>query len=101
MKDSGNPVVDELVDRLAANPSPELLDKLGAMLRMERAAPSRTASHVFSSAYDALTRVPRDLACSGRVVALLCIATHHYAVEAKPEGGLAPAADAVATARVP
>ena len=100
VKDSGNPVLDELVDRLAANPSPELLDKLGAVLRMERSAPSRTASRVFSSAYDALTRVPADVACVGRVVALLCIATHHYAVEAKPEGGLAPAADAVASARV-
>jgi tetratricopeptide (TPR) repeat protein len=100
VKNSGNPVLDELIDRLTANPSSELLDKLGALLRMERAAPSPAATRVFSSAYAALARVPPEVTCAGRVVALLCIATHHYAVEAQPEGGLAPAVDAVATARV-
>jgi putative two-component system response regulator len=97
--DLSNPTLIEVVDRISSSPSVELLDKMGALLRAERAAPSGDAAGIFSAAYEALLRVPAELACTGRVVSLLCIATHHYAAAAKPERGLAPAADAVTAAR--
>jgi putative two-component system response regulator len=94
-----NPTLSEIVECISSSPSSELLDELAVLLRAERAAPSGDAAGVFSAAYAALRRVPADLVCAGRVVSLLCVATHHYATAARPEGGLAPAADAVTTAR--
>src|SRR5882672_6264431 len=96
---SSNPTLRELVDRVSSSPSAELLDQMGELLRAERAAPSSDAAGVFSAAYAALRRVPPDLVCAGRVVSLLCVATHHYATAAKPEGGFAPAAAAVSASR--
>jgi len=89
----------EVLDRVSAGASVELLEKMGAFLRAERAAPSADASRLFPAAYAALLTVPTDPVCPGRVVSLLCIATHHYATASKAEEGLAPAADAVTVAR--
>ena len=89
----------EVLDRVSAGASVELLEKMGALLRAERAVPSADASRLFPAAYEALLTVPTDPVCPGRVVSLLCIATHHYATASKPEQGLAPAADAVTVAR--
>jgi len=100
MNESSELVLQRVLDRIASGPaSAELLDKLGVLLRAERAAPSKEAGKIFAAAYATLSKVPIDVLCAGRVVSLLCIATHHYAAASKPEEGLAPAADAVTVAR--
>ncbi|HEU0202157.1 MAG TPA: tetratricopeptide repeat protein, partial [Burkholderiaceae bacterium] len=71
---------------------------MGDLLRREHAAPSAQANDLFAAAYEVLARLHPALDCPGRVVSLLCITFHHYSA-AKPEAGLAPAADAVVVAR--
>jgi len=88
-----------VADVFAPRVSVELIERMGELLRAERAAPSADAARLFPAAYRALSRVASGPYCPGRVVSLLCIATHYYAAAAKPEEGLAPADDAVVAAR--
>src|SRR5262249_51588074 len=98
--DVSNLSLQGVLDRIASDASVELVERMGALLRAERAAPSPESNRLFVASYRALSRLPvGKLVCPGRVVSLLCIATHYYATASKPEEGLAPAEGAVTAAR--
>jgi putative two-component system response regulator len=96
--DLSNAPLQTVLDRIPSGASPELLDRLGTLLRNELAAPSSESGLMIEAAYAALQQVPSSLICAGRVSCLLGVMNYYYRA-AQPEAGLAPARDAVAIAR--
>src|SRR5882672_4058603 len=96
--DLSNTPLQLVLDRIPTGASPELLDRMGDLLRKELASPSSETGLLVEAAYSALQRIPASLVCAGRVSSLLGVMNHYYRA-ANPEAGLAPARDAVAFAR--
>src|SRR5262245_19362387 len=96
--DLSNTPLQSVLSRIPSGASPELLDRLGELLRAELAAPSSDSGLLIEAAYSVLQQVPPSLVCAGRVSCLLGVMNHYYRA-AQPEAGLAPARDAVAIAR--
>ena len=96
--DLSNTPLQLVLDRIPSSASPELLDRLGALLRTELAAPSEDSGLLIEGAYSALQQVPAAMICEGRISCLLGVMTHYYRA-GQPDAGLAPAREAVAVAR--
>jgi putative two-component system response regulator len=96
--DLSNAPLQLVLDRVPSGASPELLDRLDALLRAELAAPTTETGLLIEAAYSALQQVPASLVCAGRIACLLGVMNHYYRA-ARPEAGLAPARDAVDCAR--
>jgi putative two-component system response regulator len=96
--DLSNAPLQQVLDRIPAGASVELLDRLGALLRTELSAPGPDTGLLVEAAYNALRSVPPSIVCEGRVSSLMGV-TNHYFRAAQPEAGLAPAREAVQFAR--
>jgi putative two-component system response regulator len=98
LMDLSNIPLQHVLNRIPSGASPELLDRLGALLRTELAAPSADTGLLVEAAYGALRAVPPAIVCEGRVSSLLGVMNHYFRA-AQPEAGLAPAREAVEFAR--
>ncbi len=96
--DLSNAPLQQVLERIPSAASPELLDRLGALLRTELAAPKADTGLLVEAAYNALRSVPSDVICAGRVSSLLGVMNHYFRA-AQAEAGLAPAREAVEFAR--
>lgn len=96
--DLSNTPLQCILDRIPSGASVELLDELGELLRAELAAPSDETGLLVEAAYNALQQIPPSMICAGRVACLLGIMTHYFRA-GRADAALAPAREAVATAR--
>jgi len=96
--DLSNTPLQLLLDRIPSGASPEMLDRMGDLLRKELAAPSAETGLLIEAAYTALQLVPPSLICAGRISCLLGVMTHYYRA-VQPEASIGPARDAVEIAR--
>jgi len=67
--DLSNIPLQLVLDRIPTGASPELLDRMGDLLRRELAAPSDETGLLVEAVYGALQHVPTSLVCAGRVPA--------------------------------
>lgn len=97
--DLSNAPLNAVLERIPSSASAELLQELDGVMRSALAAPTTETVLLIEGVYGVLQQVPANLVCPARVSCLLGVVNHYYRA-GRPEAAIAPARDAVATARL-